>query len=251
MASRRDRVRGGIRTTGVVFLAVAMFLTSCARYEQKPLPIQLPSSNPNAKEAFGVQIAATAYDDPAQAKELFGFNILGAGVLPVQVVFDNRGSDPIEIVPNQTFLVDAKGQLWDVLQRSMAYNRIEKKTQWGEVAPKAGTGALLGATAGAIVGAAIGIVTGGNIGEALGKGAAVGGAGGAVIGGAQGTQNDDTARSIREDLRNRSLENRPIPPHALSHGVLYFPAEAGKVTQLRLQVKDTRTGEVRTLDLSL
>jgi hypothetical protein len=235
----------------VLALAAAMLFASCSRYEQKPIPIALPSGNPNAVEAFGATIAATAYDDPARAKEIFGFDILGAGVLPVQVVFDNRGSDPIEIVPSQTFLVDDKNQLWNILDRNMAYNRIEKKTEWGELAPGAGKGAFLGAAAGAIVGAAIGIVTGRNVGEALGKGAAVGGAGGAVIGGAKGLDNSDTRRSIRDDLRNRSLENKPIPPQALSHGVLYFPAEAVHARTLRLQVTDTRTGEVRTLDLRM
>jgi hypothetical protein len=157
----------------------------------------------------------------------------------------------MEIVPNQTFLVDDKGQLWDVLDRTMAYNRIEKKTGWGEVAPSAGKGALLGATAGAIVGAAIGIVTGGRVGEAIGKGAAVGGAGGAVIGGGKGLTDPEPSKTIRDDLRNRSLENKPIPPQALSHGILFFPAEVTKAQQLRLQVRDTRTGEVRTIDLKL
>lgn len=232
-------------------MAAALLFASCTRYEQKPLPISLPSGNPNALEAFGATIAATAYDDPARAKEVFGFDILGAGVLPVQVVFDHHGSDPIEITPNQTFLVDDKSQLWDILDRNMAYNRIEKKTDLGEVAPSATKGALLGAAAGAIVGAAIGIVTGTNIGEAVGKGAAVGGAGGAVVGGAQGMDNTDTRKTIRDDLRNRSLENKPIPPQALSHGILFFPVEAVKAKTLRMQVKDTRTGEVRTLDLRM
>lgn len=230
-------------------LAAALSLVACTRYEQKPLPIRLPSTNPNAQQVFGVTIAAQAYDDKAQAKEAFGFDILGAGVLPVQVVFDNQGDDPLEIEPSQTFLVDAQGQLWNILDRTMAYNRIEKKTDWGEIAPKAGRGAFLGATAGAIVGAAIGIVTGQNVLETTGKGAAVGGAGGAVVGGAKGFEDPDVRRSIREDLRTRSLENRPIPPQSLSHGMLFFPAEAIDATQLRLQVKDTRTGELRTVTL--
>lgn len=240
------------RAVRIVTLAVAALLVaSCTRYEQKPLPIRLPSSYPNAVQAFGATIAAQPYDNKERAKEAFGFDIIGAGVLPVQVIFDNQGDDPIEIDPSQTFLVDAKGQLWNILDRAMAYNRIEKKAEWGEVAPGAGKGAFLGAAAGAIVGAAIGIVTGRNVLETTGKGAAVGGAGGAVVGGAKGMDNTDVRRSIREDLRTRSLENRPIPPHALSHGVLFFPAEAVAARQLRLQVKDTRTGETRTLNLAL
>lgn len=239
------------RGAAAFLLTLLFFPAACSRYEQKSIPILLPSASPRAVEVFGANVVGDAYDNPARAREAFGFDIAGAGVLPIQVVFDNRGADPIEIVPNQTFLVDAKGQLWDVLDRTVAYNRIEKKTGWGEIAPGAGKGALLGGAAGAIVGAAIGIVTGGRIGEAIGKGAAVGGAGGAVIGGAQGATETDTRKTIRDDLRNRSLENKPIPAQALSHGILYFPAEAQQATQLRLQVKNSRTGELRTLDLQL
>ena len=232
-------------------LAVLLVLGACTRYEQKPLPVRLPTAYPNATTAFGTTIAAQAYSDPAGAKEVFGFDILGAGVLPVQVVFDNQGSDPIEIVPQQTFLVDGQGQLWNILDENLAYKRIQGKTEWGELAPEAGKGALLGAAAGAIVGAAIGIVTGENVLETTGKGAAVGGAGGAVIGGSGGLQDPEVRRSIREDLRNRSLSNRPIPPGGLSHGVLFFPAEAKSARQLRLRVRNVRTGETRTLMLPL
>lgn len=232
-------------------LILGLLLGACAHYEQKPLPFRMPSAYHNAVQVFGATIGARAIDDPRQAKEIFGFDIIGAGVLPVQVVFDNRGKDPIEIVPSQTFLADVQGNLWNILDQNIAYNRISKKTGWGEIAPEATKTGFLGAAAGAIVGAAIGIVTGRSVPEALGKGAAVGAAGGALIGGAKGMEDPEVRRSISQDLRNRSLENRPIPPDALSHGILYFPAEAKKAKQLRLQVKDTRTGETRTLSFSL
>ncbi len=232
-------------------LAAAVAGAGCTRYEQKPLPVRLPSAYPNAVTVFGATVAAEAHADRDRAKELYGFDIVGAGVLPVQVVFDNQGDDPIQIVPDQTFLVDARGQLWNILDQELAYKRIRDKTEWGEIAPEAGKGALLGAAAGAIVGAAIGIVTGENVLETTGKGAAVGGAGGAVIGGSKGLEDPEVRRSIREDLRNRTLENRPIPPGKLSHGVLYFPAEAETPKQLRLRLRNTRTGEERTVILIL
>ncbi len=244
--------RWASRSVCIGILIAAFFaVAACARYQQKPLPFRLPGAYPNAVEAFGATIAAEAWDDPAKAKEAFGFDILKAGILPVQVIFDHQGTAPIEIVPSQSFLFDAQGQLWNILDQKMAYARIEKATDWGEVAPGAGKGALLGAAGGAIVGAAIGIVTGGNVGEAIGKGAAVGGAGGAVVGGAKGLEDSDVERSIRDDLRNRSLENKPIPPQSLSHGVLFFPSEAQGAKQLRIQVKDTGSGEARVFSLAL
>jgi len=235
----------------VLVVGAALATAACARYEQKPLPMRLPAAYPNATTVFGVTLAAEAHADPARAKELYGFDIVGAGVLPVQVVFDHQGSDPVEIVPEQTFLVDAQGRLWNILEQKLAYKRIQEKTEWGEIAPEAGKGALLGAAAGAIVGAAIGIVTGRSIPEAAGKGAAVGGAGGAVLGGVKGAQEPDVARSIRQDLRNRSLANKPIEPGVLTHGVLFFPAEAKNPRQLRLRIRDTRTGEAKTVMLPL
>jgi len=192
-------------------LAVVLLAAGCTRYQQKPLPFRDPTSYPNATQAFGATLGAQAFDDPARAKEVFGFDILGAGVLPIQVVFDHQGQDPIEIVPSQTFLVDASGQLWNVMDQKLAYDRIAKKTEYGEILPEGTKKAFLGAAAGAVVGAAIGIVTGTSIGEAAGKGAAVGGAGGAVIGGAQGMQDPSIGRTIADDLRSRSLGNKPVP----------------------------------------
>ncbi len=232
-------------------LALATVGAGCTRYEQKPLPFKLPSTYPNAKEAFGVTLAARSFGDPKAAKEYFGFDIVKAGVLPVQVVFDHKGPDPIQVVPSQTFLIDPSQQLWNILDQKVAYDRLSKATEWSQIAPESGKNAFLGAAAGAIVGAAIGIVTGTSIPEALGKGAAVGAAGGAVIGGAKGMEDPSVRRSINEDLRNRSLENRPIPPQALSQGVLFFPAEAANSKMLRLQVKNNQTGELKVLEFAL
>jgi hypothetical protein len=235
----------------LVWIVAAALAAGCAQYQQKPLPFQLPASYPNSVEAYGATVAARAFGDPATSKEYFGFDIIGAGVLPVQVIFDHQGSEAIQIVPAQTFLIDQKQNLWNVLDQRLAYDRIEKKTGWGRVAPEAGKGAFLGGAAGAIVGAAIGIVSGRSIPEALGKGAAVGGAAGAVFGGAKGLEDPTVRRSINDDLRNRSLENRPIPPQALSQGVLFFPAEAAGPAKLRLQLKNNQTGETRILELVL
>lgn len=239
--------------TRKLFVAVlaAVLAVGCTRYEQKPLPFREPSSYPNAAKAFGATLGAQAFDDRQRSEEIFGFDILGAGVLPVQLAFDHRGDDPIEIVASQTFLIDSAGQLWNVLDQRLASDRIAKKTGLGEVAPQAGKSAFLGAAAGAVVGAAIGIVTGRSIGEALGKGAAVGGAGGAVLGGAQGAQDPSVGRKIGDDLRSRTLENRPIEPQTLSQGVLFFPAEAVSARTLRVQLRDTRTGEIATVSFAL
>ncbi|GAB4265147.1 MAG: lipoprotein [Deferrisomatales bacterium] len=238
-------VRSYNRRPALALLGVLLFLgAGCSRYEQKPLPIRLPSTYANAAEVFGATVAVEPWADKEKARELFGFDIVAAGVLPVQIVIDHQGTDPIEIDPTQTFLVDSKGQLWNIMDRSLTYKRIESSTEWGKIPSEAGKGAVLGATAGAILGAAVGIVTGENVLKTTGKGAAVGGAGGAVLGGTKGLNDPEVTRSIRDDLRKRSLENRPIPPQGISHGVLFFPAEAIEARQLRVRFRNTATGEI-------
>ena len=89
-----------------VLIALA-FSGACATgYKAKPLPFKPPSSYPNATEVAGAMVAAKAFVDQKEAKESFGFDIRGAGMLPDQVVFDKQGSHSININASQTFLED-------------------------------------------------------------------------------------------------------------------------------------------------
>ena len=113
-------------------LGALLIIGACAEsYRVKPVPFKAPGAYPNATEVAGARVAARAYVKKAEAKEAFGFDIRGAGMLPVQVVFDNRGSHTLEIIPSQTFLEDREGNLWPVLSRDLAYDRATryKKTE--------------------------------------------------------------------------------------------------------------------------
>lgn len=235
----------------VSIFMVMCFAVSCARYERQVVPFKMPAGYPNMTEAAGAQIAAKAYDTKKEAEQAFGFDILGAGVLPVQVVFDNKGKQAIEVVPDRTYLVDIDNNLWPILDSRMAYDRIEKKTALGEVAPKGAKYGALAGIAGGIIGAAIGIVSGHNVGEAVVKGAAVGAAGGLVIGGGQGLDNSEARHAIREDLQSRSLQNRGIKPNEIAYGFIFFPGESRKTKELRLTVKEIATGTTYPLNLRL
>lgn len=232
-------------------LILAFLAGSCASYERQVVPFQLPSALPNATQVSGATLAAKAFNDKKSAEAAFGFDIMSTGVYPVQVVFDNKGTHPIEIVPNQTFITDVENQTWPILDAQLAYERINKKTEYGKVMPEAGKGALLAGTAGAIVGAAIGIVGGQNVAEYAAKGAAVGAAGGATLGGAKGLTDTESSRQIREDLQQRSLENRAVKPSEIAYGFIFFPGEAKKARDLRLQVKEADTGKIYVLNLPL
>jgi hypothetical protein len=225
----------------VLCCVTGSLLAGCSAYKQQVVPFKMPSAYPNATEVAGATIAAKAYDDSQEAQNAFGFDIRGAGVFPIQVIFDNRGPHPLEIAPDQTFLVDEQGNLWPVLDSGLVYNRVAKKSEMGKVLPEAGKGSLWGGAAGAVLGAAIGIVTGTNVGSAVGKGAAAGAAMGATIGGVKGASDRDPQTQIREDLERRSLESRPVRPYEIAHGFIFFPGESGRSKELRIRLREMDT----------
>jgi len=234
-----------------IFICLFLFQSCSTSYKVKPLPFKTPASYDNAVSVAGAQVAAKAFNDATQAKEVFGFDIHGAGMLPVQVVFDNQGIHPFEINGDQTFLEDEKGNLWPVLSREIAYERATKYAKTKDVVKEGAYHSVLGAAAGSLIGAAIGIVSGDNVATAAGKGAAVGAAAGATMGGAGGYTSDNARITIIDDLHGKSLQNNPVEPKSLAHGILFFPGEAGSGRQLRLQIVEIDTGRIHVIRLDL
>jgi len=233
-------------------IAILLFAAACATsYQAKPLPFRAPSSYSNAVDVDGAVVAAQAYADPKAAQEAFGFDVRGAGMLPIQVVFDNQGAHSLRINGEQTFLEDSEGNLWPVLPSQTAYERATKYAQTKEVFKEGAYSSLLGAAAGAVIGTAIGIVTGQGVGSALGKGAAVGAAAGATIGGVKGYHSDEARRVIVDDLNRKSLENKAVHPKSLAFGFLFFPGEARSAKELRLQLSEVDSGRIHVLKLRL
>lgn len=241
------------RRIRILSVAVLLsFVASCSTgYQAQPLPFKAPASYSNAREVFGATVAAKAYVDSAEALDAFGYDIRSAGMLPVQVIFDNPGSHYLEIVPSQTFLEDRGGNLWPVLPSELAYERVGKFAQKQEIFRGAAEHGFLGALAGAVVGAAIGIVSGQDVAKFMGRGAAVGAAGGMVMGGAAGYESVGVRHAVIDDLKNKSLQTKPIPPGGLSFGVIFFPGEARSAHLLRLQVRDADTGSTHVVILPL
>ncbi len=235
----------------LVGLLVLLLTVSCTSYKSQEVGFKIPAAMPNMQVMAGAQVAAQAYPDDDAAQKAFGFDIVSAGIRPVQVVIDNQGRQALRIEPAQTFLIDDQGNLWNVLDSRTAYERVEKSSEYSRIGKGAGRGGMLGAAGGALLGAAIGILTGDNVGSAAVQGAALGGAGGAVIGGGQALANDDAGRQIARDLSNKELRNQAVEPGSIGRGFLFFPAEAGQPQQLRLQLKETQSGQVHTAPFSL
>jgi len=241
-------IKKSIAAAAAAVLSV-LWLSACTSYERQVIPFKMPAAYPNATSVADGTIAAKAYDNEEEATAAFGFDIRGAGILPVQVIFDNTGNHPLEILTDKTLLADEENNLWPILDERLAYDRLAKKTELGKVAPEAGKSALLTGAAGAVIGAAIGIVTGSNVAEAAGKGAAIGAAAGMTMGGAKALSDTDVRYQIREDLQKRSLEKRAVAPHEIAHGFLFFPGEAKKAKELRLTVRAADTKKVYPLIL--
>jgi hypothetical protein len=232
-------------------LLIVLLLAGCGpAYKATPLPFKAPTAFDNMVQINGAQIGGRAFADPKLARASFGFDIRSAGMLPVQVVFDNQSPDALVINPAQTFLEDDQGNLWPVLTDRFAYERATKYAQTNKIFKEGAYSGFLGATAGTIIGAAIGIVSGSDVAQAAGEGAAAGAAAGAVMGGASGAATSNEARrKVMDDLNDKSLENKEITPGNLSHGIIFFPGEAESAKQLRLQLKEKASGKLHTVYL--
>ncbi len=244
-----------MRRKNIMIIAVMILIvtTACATgYKAKPLPFRLPGSYENAVEVEGALVAAEAYADPNKAKEAFGFDVRGAGMLPVQVVFDNQGPHSLKINPQQTFLEDEAGNLRPILAEQTAYERVTQYAQTKQIFKEGAYHGFLGATAGAIIGAAIGIVAGENVAVAAGKGATMGAATGVMLGGMKGyASSDEARRTIINDLNQKSLENKAVNSKSIAYGFLFFPGEAPSAKQLRMQLIEVETGKVHVLKFNL
>jgi hypothetical protein len=233
-------------------LIIAAHLSACATYESKSVSFRPPQDYANYQNTSGLLVGAESFADSKQAEQAFGFDIRAAGLMPVQVVLDNKSGQGVEVVSGQTFLIDETNRYWKILTNREAADRVQKATDAGAIAGGAGKGAAYGAAAGALLGLAIGVVSGRDVGSAVVKGGVLGGAGGAVIGGAN-KAGDDRQREykIADDIRDKGVEGKIMQSDSLASGFIFFPGEVTSAKELRLQIKFRGDGRVQTLNLKL
>lgn len=236
----------------ICILIISAHIFACATYEQRAVSFRPPQDYSNYQDVTGLKVGAEAYADRNQAEDAFGFDIGAAGLLPVQVVMENKSGQRVEVVTGQTFLIDDANRYWKILSTREAVERVEKATQAGAIGSGAGKGAMYGAAVGSLLGLALGIVSGRNAGGAALKGGVLGAAGGAVIGGASKSGEErDREYKIADDVREKGVEGKIIPPDALASGFIFFPGEATSAKELRLQIRMRESGRVQTLNLKL
>jgi len=235
----------------LILILTTVQIAGCTSYKSQYVSFRPPEAYVNKQDVAGISIGAEAYVGRDEATDAFGFDIRETGLLPVQLVMNNQSGSSVQIVTEQTFLIDAQGRYWQVVPNSVALDRVEKSTQLAALGKGAGAGALWGAAGGAILGAAIGIVSGQNVGNTMGKGAALGGAGGAIIGTGRAAGSSDRQISIVDDIRSKGLENKTVPRDHLANGFLFFPGEAKTAKAIKLQLREQNTGIVRNVTLYL
>lgn len=237
----------------LVSITCSAFLSSCATsYKAQPVPFELPENYPNAQNVEGAVVGAQAYTNKEVTEKAFGFDAIDAGLLPIEVVFDNRGDAPLTINPSQTFLENDEGKLWPVLNNQFAYDRVTKYAQTKKIFKEGAYSGFLGGVAGALIGAAVGVVSGQNVAESAGQGAAVGAAGGAVAGGSNAYASSEQAKQqVMQDFQNKSLQNKSVQPGNLAYGFIFFPSEAKTAKSLRLQLINEKTKKPITLTFIL
>lgn len=245
-----SHLRRAISLTSIsTLLVVLIVLSACSTYGDKVAPIPLPSEQTGGLEINGVGLYAEAYLQPDSAQQAFGFDIRGAGVLPVRFVLDNQSNGNIEIHRDQTFLIDSENQAWPLLTYDQAYRRINEHVELGETAIGAIKPAVLLAATGALIGAAVGVVTGESAGEGAGRGAVAGAAAGAIIGGAKRYQ--EIGQEIREDLAHHSFDNRSINSGDIAHGFLFFPGDQEVASLDTLRISLSIDEQLHTIKLQL
>jgi hypothetical protein len=226
-----------LRLAAMALLAATLLVSGCATYGERVAPVPLPANQPGSVVLDGAGLLARGYADPRAARAAFGFDIRGAGLLPVQFVIDNGSGRKVAILPSETLLIDAEGNAWPLLQSDRAAERIRTSVAAGESIRGGARASLLTGLAGAVAGAAVGIVSGESVGEAAGKGAAAGAAIGALGGGA--ARYGQVGQDIRQDLAENSIQDRVIREGELAYGFLFFPGagEAQSAQSLRLGLR--------------
>lgn len=234
----------------ICILTISAHIFACATYENRAVSFRPPQDYINYQDVTGLKVGAEAYADRKQAEEAFGFDVRAAGLLPVQVVMENKSGQGVEVITGQTFLIDDTNRYWKILTTKEAVDRVDKATQSGAIGSGAGKGAMYGAAIGSLLGLALGVVSGHNAGGAALKGGVLGAAGGAVIGGAsKAGEEGEREYTISEGMRDKGLEGKVIPPEALASGFIFFPGEATSAKELRLQIRMRGSGKVQTLNL--
>jgi hypothetical protein len=230
-------------------MMIAAHVSACATYSAHTVSFRPPNEYRNFQNSYGILVGAESFADKKDAEKAFGFDARAAGVVPVQLVINNKSGQTVEIVSGQTFLIDRSNRYWKILTNREAVDRVKKAADAGIFSNSATKGATGSVAAGSLMGLAIEIVSGRKVDSTAVKGEAPGAT---AVGGA-GKAGEEKLREARiaEDVRAKGIEGKIMPAESLASGFIFFPGEASSVSELRMQIKFRDSGRIQTLNLKL
>lgn len=202
------------------YLIIFLCLSCASPLHVEDVAFRTPNSYSNYKTIDGLDIAINPITSKSRLKEFFGTDLKEAGILPVQLIVENKGGNEIEINYRQVFAI-SNDNTYRVAQTLSTTAKNARKSSIGQTAA---TGAVTGALVGTAVGAGIGAGVGSaydEIGEGAKSGAIVGGTTGAATGMGQGLS-DSITMKFKKQLAKHAFGDRVIYPGDIRQGFIYF-----------------------------
>lgn len=233
----------------IFIISLSLMIASCGLHSERVVPVPLPDIQAEHIDVDGVLFSAKAYVNQDNAEAAFGFDIRGAGLLPVRIAIDNQSNAKVKLIDTQTFLIDHNNQAWPLLTAKMAHERITTVT--GNKALDHNLVAeLLLKTAGVASNLAIGVFTGG-VGTVLVSATKE------ILTGSINTANSEISKNkaaekeLNYDLEQHSLRDKTIDSGLVGYGFLFFPGleEARSAQTLRLTIAIDGKPEVVNIPL--
>lgn len=238
------RLRASVRapmTAGFLGVLILAALAGVFLRRETPAPPPVPEGAWMALD--DMRIALRALESPDAGQRAFGFDIRGAGLLPIRLAIANQGSSVARIDAPQTFLIDRRGLAWPLLTLDQATARLKTAGGIGQAresdarpwtrAPETLTGFALDVVP------RNGTDPAGT--QSGGLGAWFGLGGGAPL---------PLETRVRNDLMGRFPRNPNLTPGQTADGYLLFPGQTGEaqgILSIRLGV--ALDGRVRVLEI--
>jgi hypothetical protein len=216
----------------VLLLAAGLVLAAIGGLRLTAEPAARPDPESAGVEIHGVRLAAEAIEEPGAARRAFGFDLRGAGLLPVRLVLENHAGQAVRLIPQQTFLIDRQGLAWPLLTAGQAKERLAAVLPPGDsVAKRRNAKEWVDAASQLTAYALDGFVRQGRVEAKPGwRG---------WLGRLLGSEWAAAENRSRRDLVDGFLLNPAVPPGATAEAYLFFPGrgEARGAEALRLALE--------------
>jgi hypothetical protein len=198
-----------MKRLGILWLAIAVAFSGCASYHPQVATIPQPGEMPHRQEVANAAVSADPYTQPERVKATFDGDLIGAGVLPIQVLVENRGAKRILVRPSDMVI-----ELSDGVQTSPAGSLAAASKMEGS---------------GKVIAATVGFGLLGFL--------------------AASSAEDKARADRREDFRRKEFPEKKLERGESAHGFLYFlpPAGTMNLSSAKLAIRLVEVEDGKTL----